>query len=458
MRSDKIIKKLLETVPDIDLKHDELYRKAYSYDATGIEGKPDYIIFPRTESQISSILQLACEMEVPVTPRGSGAGFTGGSIAVNGGILLCFSKMNKILHYDKLSSLIVLEPGVITSEINKFARRYNTYYPVDPASMEFSTIGGNAAENAGGPRAVKYGTTREYVLGLNLVLAEGKIIKTGARTIKNVAGYDLTSLIVGSEGTLGIISRIILKLIPIPESRKICLVLFDDKKQAAEAITSLKGGGVNPSCLEFLDKNAFYYARKPAGWKEQGDIDACVILEWDGDRQSIQYQEEKIFNILQKQKIMKILFPDESLTEEDIWQLRKSVSPAIVKLGIKKINEDIVVPVSKIADALEHISGVSAKYGLDIINFGHLGDGNIHTNIILRHDTREERSRVNKCLEEIFDFVIKVDGSISGEHGIGMTKREYLKSQYGELEINIMKGLKSVFDPKGIMNPGKMFI
>lgn len=457
MESAKIYKDLIKFIKKDNIKTDELYRKAFSYDATGIEYAPDIIVFPETEDQISGILKYAYNFEIPVTPRGSGAGFTGGSIPVKGGILICLSKMNRIIGYDKDSSMLELEPGVLTAEINRFAEPYGTFYPVDPASMEFSTIGGNIAENAGGPRAVKYGTTKEYVLGLNLVLPNGEIIKTGSKTIKNVAGYDLTSLLTGSEGTLGIISRINLRLIPIPEAKKICMILFRDKKQAAQAITALKSAGIMPSCLEFLDKKAYYYAKKPSKYSSIKDIDACVLLEWDGDKSSILYQEKRIFEIINKMDILEIIFPDENLSELDIWALRRSVSPAIVKLGKRKINEDIVVPISKIPEAIDTIYKIADKYHLEIINFGHLGDGNIHANIIIKEDSKEENERAEKCLENIFNYVISIDGSISGEHGIGITKRQFLSYQYNELEIDIMKKIKNIFDPKGIMNPAKIF-
>jgi len=457
MISDKIYNDLCKIVEKENIKRDILHKKSFSYDATGIEHFPDYVVFAGTEGHISRVLEYADDKGIPVTPRGSGAGFTGGSVPLQGGILLCLSKMNRILGFDRDSSLIDLEPGVITAEINRYARKYGYFYPVDPASMEFSTIGGNVSENAGGPRAVKYGTTKEYILGLNLVLPGGHILKTGSKTIKNVAGYDLTSLITGSEGTLGIISKIYLRLIPIPEERRICLILFSDKKQAARAVTSIRSAGILPSCLEFLDRKAFLYAKKPASFKELKNVDACIVLEWDGNKSSIGYQEERIFSLLDKKDILGIIFPGENITEDDIWALRRSVSPAIVKLGKRKINEDIVVPVSRIPDAIDRIYQISEKHGIDIVNFGHFGDGNIHTNLILREDSDEERQRADKCLEDIFSYVISIEGSISGEHGIGITKRDFLKYQLDCRVIDIMKQIKRIFDPRGIMNPGKIF-
>ncbi len=459
MKSNKIYRDLCSIVSKDNVKTDPLYKKTFSYDATGIESPPEYVVFPETEEHVAGILRYADDNMIPVTPRGSGAGFTGGSVPLRGGILLCLSRMNRIIGFDRDSSLMELEPGVITADINRYARQFGYFYPVDPASMEFSTIGGNVAENAGGPRAVKYGTTKEYILGLNLVLPGGILIKAGSKTIKNVAGYDLTSLITGSEGTFGVVTKICLKLIPLPEAKRICLILFNDKRQAARAVTAIRSAGIIPSCLEFMDKKAFQFAKKPGNFNiaDNDNVDACILLEWDGDKSSILHQEERIFNLIDRKDMLDIIFPDERISEDEIWALRRSVSPAIVKLGKRKINEDIVVPISQIPDAIDRIYEIASKHDIDIVNFGHFGDGNIHANLILKQDSEEENKRAEKCLEEIFNYVISIDGSISGEHGIGITKRDFLKYQYNEKEISIMRQIKGIFDPKGIMNPEKIF-
>lgn len=433
------------------------YLIAYSYDATGNEFLPDIVVFPENEQDIKNILQTAYKHRIPITPRGAGVGYSGGSLPVQQGVALVFTKMNKILSVDTENLLAEVEPGVITYYLQQEVEKKGLFYPPDPASLKTSTIAGNVAENAGGLRCFKYGVTANYVLGLEGFLINGEKIKTGSHVIKNVAGYDLKSLLVGSEGTLAVISKIILKLIPLPEHRVTFRVDFKSLKQGAEFINKIIRGKIYPSVLEFMDRTSiravYDYLELPLA---EG-IDASVLIEIDGNKVDVEARKQAFLEIVKKSDVMGYITADTEEEQENLWHVRRSISPAISKLRPKKINEDIVVPTSKIPEAVEFMKKLSAEYRLDIVLFGHFGDGNVHTNLMVDPEDKDELQRVETVLDKIFKYVISVNGSITGEHGIGISKKPFMKYQFTPVEMELFKNIKNAFDPHNLLNPGKIF-
>lgn len=453
----KIIKEFTKHLGKKKVYTEKEYLLAYSYDATGNEFLPDIVVFPENEQDIKNILQTAYKHRIPITPRGAGVGYSGGSLPVQRGVALVFTRMNKILKVDTENLLAEVEPGVVTYYLQQEVEKKGLFYPPDPASLKTSTIAGNVAENAGGLRCFKYGVTANYVLGLEAFLIDGEKIKTGSHVIKNVAGYDLKSLLVGSEGTLAVISKIILKLIPLPEHRITFRVDFKSLRQGAEFINKIITGKIYPSVLEFMDKTSiravYDYLELPL---EEG-IDASVLIEIDGNKVDVEARKQKFLEIVKQCEVIDYKTAETEEEQEKLWHLRRSISPAISKLRPKKINEDIVVPSSKIPGAVEYINKLSAEYQLDIVLFGHFGDGNIHTNLMVDPEDKDEMQRVEIVLDKIFKYVISVNGSISGEHGIGISKKPFMKYQFTPVEMELFKSIKNAFDPHNLLNPGKIF-
>ncbi len=429
----------------------------YSYDAADISYMPDAVIFPETENEVIEILKAASRYSIPVLPRGAGSGFTGGSVPVKGGIVVCLSKMDKIINIDTQNLIAEVEPGVVTEQFQKEAEARGLFYPPDPASLKFSTIGGNIAECSGGPRAVKYGVTRDYILGLNLIIPPGKVIKTGVKTAKSVVGYDLTRLIAGSEGTFGIITKATLKLIPLPESRKCLLAMFRSVEDTAQTVTRIISSKIIPSTIEFMDKECIGTVNKYMGFDISEECGALLIMEIDGGEEEVKKKADVIAKICREKDILEIKTASGKDEIEDLWKIRRSVSPSLGQLSPTKINEDITVPRTKIPEILKKIYEIAKLYNLKIICFGHAGDGNIHTNIMTDRGNSEEMSRVEKAVGEIFRETVNMGGSISGEHGIGITKSPYITLEINREELSLMARIKKAFDPQGIMNPGKIF-
>ncbi len=427
---------------------------AYSYDATGIESLPWAVAHPSTSREVSEIITLANKEHVPVIPRGAGTGMSGGSVPVQGGIVISFERMNGIIEIDADDLVAVVEPGVVTGDLQREVEARGLFYPPDPASSEFCTVGGNIAECAGGLRAVKYGVTKDYVLGLEVVLPTGELIETGGRTLKNVAGYDLTKLIVGSEGTLGVVTRAILKLLPLPESVMTLAAFFDNMESAAAAASGVISSRMIPRALELIDGAAL---RAVEGYLRENISDgagAMLIVEADGDPRSAESEIGLAAGIAGRAGASRINISGAAAERESIWKARRAISPALYAVKPGKINEDIVVPRSRIADILREIEAIGRRYGLMIVNFGHAGDGNIHTNIMIDDD---ERERAGAAVKEIFEAVVRMKGSITGEHGVGVTKAEYLPMEVGMDAIETMKRIKKALDPNNILNPGKIF-
>ncbi len=429
----------------------------YSYDATGDSYLPDAVIFPGSEQEVSSILKLAQTHGSIVIPRGAGSGMTGGAVPVNGGLVMVFSRMNQILEMDEKNLWVKVQPGVIVETIHQQVEQKGLFYPPDPASSSICTIGGNIGECAGGPRAVKYGVTRDYVLGLRAVLPSGRIIQTGVRTAKGVAGYDLTRLIVGSEGTLAVVTEITLKLLPKPETVKTTAVFFNSMHTAATAVSGIMKEAVIPRCVEYLDKACLDLIRDSIDIDIPAAAKAMLIIELDGDRDIVFKDTQKIESLCAGFKALQIIVAGDDKETKDLWKARKALSPLLFKIATNKINEDIVVPIDKIPDMVEVTRDIKKTSGLSVVSFGHAGDGNIHCNIMYNKADKDQSQRAQKAVDALFSSTLALGGTITGEHGVGITKLKYLPKEVGETQIELMKGIKKVFDPKGILNPGKIF-
>ena len=429
----------------------------YSYDATGQSCLPDAVIFPDSEDQVAQIMTLAWENSLPVIPRGSGSGMTGGAVPVQGGLVVATSRMNRILDIDEKNFTATVEPGVIVSHLHTAVEARGLFYPPDPASAAVCSIGGNVGECAGGPRAVKYGVTRDYVLGLRAVLPSGEIIRTGVSTAKGVAGYDLTRLIVGSEGTLALVTRIVLKLLPRPESVATLAVCFDDMHTAARAVSGIMRLAVIPRCVEYLDAASLDLVKDHLRFVLPKKARALLILEVDGDAGSVNAQKDLITRFCKKAGALDIRTANDPGEAAALWEARKALSPILYNIANQKINEDIVVPISRIPDMVARIKQIQQESGLTIVSFGHAGDGNIHCNIMYDKQNASQAERAKKAVDQLFEATIALGGTITGEHGVGLTKMAYLSLEIGPVEQGIMKKIKAVFDPRQILNPGKIF-
>jgi len=429
----------------------------YGYDATNLEVMPDLVVFPGTVNEISQLLKLANEQKFPVVPRGMGTGFSGGSIPVRGGVVLVMTRFNRILEIDAENLIAVVEPGVITGDFQKEVEKLGLYYPPDPASQLYCTLGGNVAECAGGPRAVKYGVTKDYVLGLEVVLPTGERINTGVRTMKGVVGYDLTKIFVGSEGTLGIITQIILRLIPMPEDRKTLMVVFRTVEDAATAVSRIISSKIVPSNLEFMDNASISCVEDYLNIGLPKDAGALLLIEVDGDREILPKYIERIDRITSELNRYEIKIAANPQEAELLYRARKALSPASYRLNPTKLAEDITVPRSQIATFIREARKIAEEKNLKIINFGHAGDGNIHTSIMIDDKNEDERARADIAIEEIFKLTLRLGGTLSGEHGVGITKAPYIHLELGREAIEVMKKIKKVLDPNNILNPGKIF-
>jgi glycolate oxidase len=427
----------------------------YSYDATQRESLPWAVVRPRSSQEISEIVRLANRERFPVVPRGAGSGMSGGSVPVQGGVVLSLERMNHILEIDEQDFIAVVEPGVVTGDLQREVESRGLFYPPDPASRKFCTLGGNVAECAGGLRAVKYGVTKDYVLGLEVVLPTGEIITTGARTVKSVAGYDLTKLIVGSEGTLGIATRITVKLLPLPETVRTLAAFFSEVPVAAKTASAIMASRVLPRALEFVDQAAL---RAVEGYLKE-DLShgaaAMLLVEVDGPAESTSREADRIAEIMMRNGATRVDRAGSDSEREQLWKARRAISPALYTIKPKKLNEDIVVPRSRIAESLQQIAAIAERHGLLIVNFGHAGDGNIHTNIMY---DEADLPKAETAVKEIFAATLRLGGSITGEHGVGLSKAAYLPMELGPDAIAAMKRIKQALDPNNIMNPGKIFL
>ncbi|UCE81967.1 MAG: FAD-binding protein [Deltaproteobacteria bacterium] len=430
----------------------------YGYDATDLRYNPEAVVFPADVQEIVAIVRLANEIPFYLIPRGAGSGMSGGSLPVRGGVVLGLSRMNRILSIDPENMVAVVEPGVVTGHLQEELAEQGLFYPPDPASLAFCTIGGNVAECAGGARALKYGVTKDYVIGLEAVLASGELVKTGVQTAKGVVGYDLTKLLVGSEGTLAIITKVVLKLLPQPESRRMLMAVFNRLNEAVEAVTKIIGAGLLPSALEFMDQRSIQCVEDYLQIGLPRDAGALLLIEVDGVREGVVRHAEEIRTLCLGQGARQVEVAANEEEAETLWQARRAVSPALFKLNPHKVSEDIAVPRSRIPDIVAKLEEIGQRFRLIILCFGHAGDGNVHVNIMIDRNDADEVARTEQAVNEIFQATLALGGTLSGEHGIGITKIPYLGMEIDKLGLEAMRRIKKAFDPRGILNPGKIFL
>ena len=422
---------------------------------------PEVVLQPGTTKEVSEIMKHCNEQHIPVTPRGAGTGLSGGALPVFGGVSLDTKRFNKIITVDKRNFQVITEPGVITQELQEHVNEYGLFYPPDPASKGSCFIGGNVSENSGGPRAVKYGVVKDYVLNLEVVLPTGELIWTGANVLKNATGYNLTQLLVGSEGTLGIITKIVLRLIPSVKHDLLMLVPFRSAEEACKAVNEIFIAGFIPSALEFMERDAIEWSMKfvqQSAIDLPEDIQAHLLIEVDGNDLDILYKEvEAISEIVQRFDIDEILFADSHEQKQMLWNLRRKVGEAVKSNSIYK-EEDTVVPRAELPELLKIIKRIGKEYGFHSVCYGHAGDGNLHVNIVKQNMSDEDwNDKLPLGIRELFMEVVRLGGTISGEHGIGLVQKDYLDIAFNQTQINLMKEIKKVFDPNGILNPGKIF-
>lgn len=432
-------------------------RYSYAFDASFGTYLPDVVVFPKTTEEVANIMKLANREKIPVTPRGGGTSLSGGPLPVAGGIVLVMTRMNQLLKIDRNNLLAIVEPGVITQDLQKKAEEAGLFYPPDPSSSHVSTIGGNLAENSGGPHGLKYGVTKHYVIGLEVVTPEGEIIRTGGMTVKNVTGYDLTPLIIGSEGTLGIITKAILRLIPKPPARRALMAVFDDLVDSGRAISGVLTGGILPAKMEIMDNASIRAVEnyQPCGLPV--DADAIILIEVDGHPAAVEEEIQRAAEICRQYKAREVRIAKNETERAELWKARKLVSPAITQVKPTKISEDATVPRSKIPGMFERLRKIRDRYNIHLVVFGHAGDGNLHPNIIADARDKEEMKRVEEAVGEIFKAAVELGGTLSGEHGIGTMKAPYMEMELGPVALDMMRRIKQAWDPHNILNPYKIF-
>jgi glycolate oxidase len=458
--NDEVLNKLTEIVGKENIFSDDYNLDIYSKDYTeDFRFKPEVIVKPINTQQVSQTIKLANEFSIPVYPRGGGTGLSGGALAIYGGICLSMENFKKIIEIDDVNFQAIVEPGVITQIFQDECEKKDMYYPPDPASRGSCTLGGNLAECAGGPRAVKYGVTKDYILGIEFVSPTGEILNTGARVIKNVTGYNLTQLIVGSEGTLGVITKIIFKLIPKPKHKKVLLAAFDDMKNCTASVAEIFRAGITPSALEFMEKSAIQAAERQLHKVfPNNEAAAQLLIEVDGNYEDqLNNDIETIAGVLERFNVIDIVLAEDAQKMNELWALRRCIGEAVKSISAYK-EEDTVVPRSKIPELVNGVKEICERYGITSICYGHAGDGNVHVNILKdKLDSKAWDENIEPAIKEIFHLTVGLGGTISGEHGIGYSQKNYLSIALNKDEIDLMKKIKNTMDPKGILNPGKIF-
>jgi len=429
----------------------------YSYDGTFEEHCPDVVVLPESTEQVSQVIKLAASQRIPVVTRGMASGLTAASVPFSGGITLSMTRMNKLLEIDEVNAIAHVQAGIITSDLQEAVEKKNLFYPPDPSSIRHSTIGGNIACNAGGPRCLKYGVTGDYVLGLTVVLADGRVLKTGGKVIKDVVGFDLTALFTGSEGTLGVITEALLRLTAKPAYARTALVEFTSLPDACKTVNAIIRAGIVPATLELMDHTAISCIEDAMHLGLPLDVEAILLIEADGTNlATVTYEIESAAEICRNQGARNVRVAKDEAERASLWKARRSVSPALARKAPNKLGEDITVPRSAIPEAVKRLKEVSAKYGLPIVIFGHAGDGNLHPNILFDKRDPEQWAKVEKMVAEEFAIALDLGGTLSGEHGVGTLKRPYMERALGTVSIGIQKQIKHVFDPFNILNPGKV--
>jgi len=460
---EKDVLKFREILDEKRIKRDESSLIDHSKDETeDISILPEVVLEPKSSDEISKILRHCQDAHIPVTVRGAGTGLSGGAIPAHGGVALSMRLMDKVLNIDENNFMAIVQPGVITQELQDALKEKDLFYPPDPASKGSCYIGGNIAENSGGPKAVKYGVVKDYVLNLEVVLPSGDIIRTGSNTLKNATGYNLTQLMVGSEGTLGVVTEIVLKLIPHPRHTILMLAPFRKLEEAAQAVPAIMKAGITPSGLEFMERAALDAASRALSEEDRipilDEIEAQLLIELDGNYPEVLMEEaEKIYETLNKFDCGEILMADSEAQKERLWKMRRIVGEAVKRDSIYK-EEDTVVPRFAFPELLKSVKEIGAQHGFESVCYGHAGDGNLHVNILKGQMSEKEWNEdLPIAIRSLFEKVKSLGGTISGEHGIGWVQKNYMDVVFSEVELELMKSIKAVFDPKGILNPGKIF-
>jgi len=453
--NNKLLKQLKKIVSPDNILTDVTECLTYGYDNSRRQGQPQAVVFPVDEQQVQKIVKACNEFTTPLIARGRGTGTTGATVPVDSGIIISFEKMNKIISMDAENRSIDVQPGVTNLEVQQCAAQHNLFWAPDPTSAAFCSVGGNLAYNSAGPRAVKYGTCRENTLGLRAITGNGDAIQCGTHTTKGVVGYDLTRLIIGSEGGLALITQATLKLLPLAPEKHTLKVSYNSVDAAARAVSKIMAQAVTPCALEFMDKNALDMVRDYSSTALPTNAAAMLMIEVDGHTQTIQKDSEIIIEACKVDGHIDTELAQTKAQADALWQTRKALSPSLRKIAPKKINEDVVVPVSKIPELINGLNSLSEKHKIKIVNFGHAGNGNIHVNLLVNPNDEIEMQTAEKCLNDVFDLVLNLNGSLSGEHGVGLEKRDYICKELGETEINLMHQIKQVFDRNNILNPGK---
>lgn len=459
--NDIIIKKLIDLVgKDYVLFDNDAFEKYGRDETEDLIFYPEVVVLPRTPQEISEILILCNEENIPLTPRGAGTGLSGGALPINKGVLLSMERFDAILEIDERNLQATIEPGVITQIFQEAVQEKGLFYPPDPASKGSCFIGGNLAENSGGPKAVKYGVTNDYVLNLEVVLPTGEIIWTGANVLKNSTGYNLTQLMIGSEGTLGIITKAVFKLIPYPKYDLLMLVPFYSAEEACEAVSAIFRAGVTPSGMEFMERDALMWGAEYLGEDSldlPDDVQAHLLIEVDGNNKEVLYGDcETIYKVLEDFKCDEVLFAEDAAQKDKLWKIRRVVGEAVKAKSTYK-EEDTVVPRAELPVLLNSVKKIGKAYGFKSVCYGHAGDGNLHINIIKDNMSDDDwNNKLPHGIKEIFKTCKELKGTISGEHGIGFVQKQYMDIVFNETELSLQKNIKQLFDPKGIMNPSKV--
>jgi D-lactate dehydrogenase len=453
--TDATIKQLAAIVGGDHLLTDPADCWPYGYDNSRRQSLPAAVAFVSQAEQVEALIQLGNQQGFPITARGRGTGTTGATVPERGGLVIAFERMNRILRIDPANRLAIVEPGVINETLQRAFGEHGFFWPPDPTSAAVCTIGGNLAYNSAGPRAVKYGTPRENTLGLSAVTGSGQAIRTGVLTTKGVVGYDLTRLIIGSEGTLALITEATLKLTPVAEAKQTLRATYRDIQAAADAVAAIMAQPITPCALEFMDATAIAMVRQYSDIGVSAETGALLMIEVDGPADCVSAIAAAVASAARNPGLLELSVARDREQVAALWRTRKALSPALRHVAPKKINEDVVVPVSKIATFIDRLDQLGRRHRIRIVNFGHAGNGNIHVNLLVDPDDADEMARAASCLAEVFDCVVALGGTLSGEHGVGLEKRDFVDREIPPAELALMRAIKAQFDPKGILNPGK---
>ena len=455
----KLVEELIKIVGKANVLTTPEDLAVYGYDGTFQEARPEVVVLPESTDQLSEVVKLAATTHTPVVPRGMGSGLAAGSVPLPpGGMVLSMTRMNRILEIDEENATVHAEAGVVTAELQAAVEKHGLFYPPDPSSIRHSTIGGNVACNAGGPRCLKYGVTGDYVLGLTVVLADGRILKTGGKPIKDVTGYDLNGLFTGSEGTLGVVSEVLLRLISKPRYARTALAEFASLDGASRSVTAILKAGIVPASLELMDQTAIVCIEEAMHLGLNTSVEASLIIETDGtDEQTVQREIDACTQICQSSGAVAVKMAHNEAERGALWKARRSMAPSLARKAPNKLGEDITVPRSAIPEVVQRLRQISTKYGLPVVIFGHAGDGNLHPNILFDKRQADQWARVEQMVAEIFAASLELGGTLSGEHGVGVLKRPYLERALGTTSIEVQRSIKQALDPLNILNPGKIF-